>query len=266
VTEPPSDTAQDLGGRVIAVPEARLLDVLASLLERRGAKVLRCPLVGIHDSSDQPSIVAWIRRRISGPSDDLLIFYTGEGVERLMAAASRAGLDGELVAAMRRTRKLIRGPKPRRALRRVDLEPELEAGEPTTAGLIATLKTIELPNRRIALQLYAPDQEMELVEYLRGRNIEPDCVAPYVYASAAEDERVVELISRRSRPAAWTRSRSRARPRSRASGSSRATASSKRSSSAGSRARASRRSGRWSGRSSRARESASTRCRKITIR
>jgi uroporphyrinogen-III synthase len=168
--------------------------VLASLLERRGANELRCPLIGIRDTTDPVPVVAWIRRRIAMPSDDLLVFYTGEGVERLVAAARRAGIDGEFLLALRRTRKLVRGPKPKRALRRLDLEAELEASTPTTAGLIDALKKIEVPNRRVALQLYAADQDMTLVDYLNGRGIEPDCVAPYVYASAAEDQRVVELI------------------------------------------------------------------------
>ena len=35
-----------LTGRTVAVPEARELQVVAALLERRGARVLRCPLVG----------------------------------------------------------------------------------------------------------------------------------------------------------------------------------------------------------------------------
>jgi len=194
MTEPSGDLNRALAGRVIALPEARQLDVLANLVEKRGATVLRCPLVGIHDASDQAPIVAWIKRRIAMPSDDLIIFYTGEGIERLMAAARRAGIEGDFHGALRRTRKLTRGPKPRRALRKLDLEAELEALEPTTDGLIGTLKTIEIAQRRVALQLYAADQDMKLVEYLRGRSIEPDCVAPYVYASAAEDERVVDLI------------------------------------------------------------------------
>jgi uroporphyrinogen-III synthase len=188
------DDAAALAGRTIAVPETRLVDVLAGLLERRGAKVLRCPLVGIHDAADQKPIVAWLRRRSATPADDVIVFYTGEGIERLVAAARRAGIDADFVAALRRTRKLTRGPKPRRALRKLDLEAELEAAEPTTAGLIAALQKTALPNRRVAVQLYASDQDMQLVDYLRGRGIEPDCVAPYHYASAAEDEKVVELI------------------------------------------------------------------------
>jgi uroporphyrinogen-III synthase len=176
------------------VPETRQLDVLVGLLERRGATVIRCPLVGIRDSPEQAPVVAWLKRRLATPSDDLIVFYTGEGVERLYTSARRAGIEADFVAALRRTRKLTRGPKPRRALRKLDLDAEIEAAAPTTDGLIETLMTLELPHRRVAVQLYAPDQDMRLVEYLRRRSVEPDCVAPYVYASAAEDAQVIELI------------------------------------------------------------------------
>lgn len=191
--------AAELANRSIAVPETRQLDVLAGLLERRGAKVLRCPLVGILDAADQQPIVAWIKRQIATPATDLIVFYTGEGVERLVAAARRAGIDSDFVIALRNTRKLTRGPKPKRALRKLGLEAELEAAEPTTAGLIDSLNEIELPNRCVAVQLYSAEQDMQLVDYLRGRGSEPDCVAPYVYASAAEDAKVIELIGKLAR-------------------------------------------------------------------
>jgi uroporphyrinogen-III synthase len=193
------DDSTALAGRTIAVPETRQLDVLANLLERRGAAVLRCPLVGIRDAPDQQPVVAWLRRRPATPSDDLIVFYTGEGVERLHSCARRAGIETDFVAALRRTRKLTRGPKPRRALRRLDIETELEAAEPTTDGLIETLTKIELPHLRVAVQLYAADQDMRLVDYLRRRSVDPDCVAPYVYASASEDAQVVALIGKLAR-------------------------------------------------------------------
>jgi uroporphyrinogen-III synthase len=189
-----SDDSTALAGRTIAVPETRQLDVLAGLLERRGAMVLRCPLVGIRDAPDPQPVIAWLKRRLATPSDDLIVFYTGEGVERLMTCARRVGIEADFIAALRRTRKLTRGPKPRRALRRLDLEAELEAAEPTTDGLIEALMKIELPHQRVAVQLYAADQDMRLVDYLRRRGVDPDCVAPYVYASAAEDAQAIELI------------------------------------------------------------------------
>jgi len=190
---PPGESDRALAGKVVAVPEARQLDVLASLLERRGASVLRCPLVGIHDSADEAGVVAWIERLIERPTD-LVVLYTGEGVERLAGFARRAGLEPQFVAALRRTSKLTRGPKPKRALRNLELTPEHTAADPTTAGLVAAAREIEAPHGRVAIQLYSADQDRQLIEHFEQRGVTVDCVAPYTYASAAEDERVGALI------------------------------------------------------------------------
>jgi uroporphyrinogen-III synthase len=190
---PPDAIDQALAGRVIAVAEARQLDVLAGLLERRGAAVRRCPLVGIKDSLDTGSVVSWLERR-NGAQDDLLVCYTGEGIERLYGFAERAALDAQFLDYLKRTPKLTRGPKPKRALRRLGLDAEYEAATPTTAGLVVTAATIALPASRVAVQLYSETQDRELLEHFRARGAEPDCVAPYVYASAAEDADVVALV------------------------------------------------------------------------
>jgi uroporphyrinogen-III synthase len=194
MTEPPSSPIEPtLAGRTIAVPEARQLDVLAALLEKRGARVLRCPLVGIEDTPDAAPVIAWIERLIARPPD-LLVIYTGEGVERLLGFAQRAGLEGEFVAALGKTRKITRGPKPKRALRRLGLEAELEAAEPTTHGLVETIAGLDVTGKRVAVQLYGADQDPGLLDDLRHRSAEVDCVAPYVYASAGADEQVAALI------------------------------------------------------------------------
>ena len=73
-----------LKGRAIALPESRQLDILATLFERRQARVLRVPLITIHDSPDQASILSWLQRFVSDPPD-LLIALTGEGLRRLRA-------------------------------------------------------------------------------------------------------------------------------------------------------------------------------------
>jgi uroporphyrinogen-III synthase len=193
MSTPSTDSDRVLGGKVVAVPEARQLDVLAGLLERRGANVLRCPLIGIEDSPNGDAVVAWIQRLIAQPTD-LVVFYTGEGVERLTGFAERAGLRAAFVAALARTPKLTRGPKPKRALRALELVPEHSATEPTTTGMIAAAQSIDSPLRRVALQLYAQDQDRQLIQHFEHRGAAVDCVAPYVYASAAADERVAALI------------------------------------------------------------------------
>ncbi|HUQ53459.1 MAG TPA: uroporphyrinogen-III synthase [Gammaproteobacteria bacterium] len=193
MSTPPSETDQALAGKVVAVPESRQLDVLANLLERRGAAVLRCPLVGIVDSPDEPGVLGWIERLIATPTD-LAVFYTGEGIQRLVGVAQRAQRAEPFIAALARTPKLTRGPKPRRALKTLGLEPEHPAAAPTTAGMIETARRLETPLRRVALQLYNEDQDRELVEHFERRGARVDCVAPYVYARAADDERVAALI------------------------------------------------------------------------
>lgn len=189
----PDDSDALLAGRVIAVPETRQIDVLAGLLERRGARVLRCPLVGIEDSPDTAKVLAWLDR-LSVKSTDLVVFYTGEGIERLLGFARRENREAAFLAALKRIPKLTRGPKPKRALIRLALDAEHEAAEPTTAGLVAAAAALPLPQRRVAVQLYSEDQDRELEQALRSRGVDVDNVAPYVYASAAEDEQVAQLI------------------------------------------------------------------------
>jgi len=193
MSTPSSESERVLAGKVVAVPEARQLDVLANLLERRGAAVLRCPLVGIVDSPDEAGVVGWIERLVATPTD-LVVFYTGEGVQRLVGFARRSGREQALLAALARTPKLTRGPKPKRALKALELEPEYSATEPTTAGMIEAASGIATPLRRIALQLYSQDQDRQLAHYFEQRGVAVDAVAPYAYASKADDERVAALI------------------------------------------------------------------------
>lgn len=188
-----ADSDRALAGRVVAVPEARQLDVLAGLLERRGAAVLRCPLIDILDSPDEGSVLAWLERLSAKPAD-LVVFYTGEGVRRLAAFARRASLDEQFVTALARTPKLTRGPKPKRALGELGLAPEHTAAEPTTAGLVAAAGAIPTPLGRVAIQLYSEGQDRQLLEHFEQRGVAVDTVAPYVYASASDDDRVAALI------------------------------------------------------------------------
>ncbi len=59
-----------LTGRTVAVPETRELDVFSSMLERRGATVLRCPLVAILDAPDPQPVLEWLRAFCAGSCDD----------------------------------------------------------------------------------------------------------------------------------------------------------------------------------------------------
>jgi uroporphyrinogen-III synthase len=179
-----------LSGRRIALPETRELDRLARMLEEHGAEALRCPMVAIKDAPDQAPVRDWLIRL---PCDDL-VFFTGEGLRRLHGFAQRLGLEAAFLDALRTGRKITRGPKPERALRELGLKSDLRAEEPTTDGLIATLSAVDLQGHRVGVQLYPDNPNTKFTDFLRQGGAEPDPVSPYVYTSAADDERVVELI------------------------------------------------------------------------
>jgi hypothetical protein len=37
---------------------------------------------------------------------------------------------------------------------------------------------IDLPDKRVAIQLYSDAQDRQLIEHFRSRGAEPDCIAP----------------------------------------------------------------------------------------
>jgi uroporphyrinogen-III synthase len=182
-----------LAGRRVVVPETRELDVLAHMLERHGATAVRCPLVAIRDVEDAAPVEAWLARFIAEPPDDLVLL-TGEGLGRLVGFAERAGIAAAFVAALAKVRKITRGPKPARRLHALGLKPDLAAGEPTTAGVIAALSAENLNGRRVAVQLYPDNPNAALIDFLRAGGARPDPVLCYAYASQSEDRLVAEVI------------------------------------------------------------------------
>ena len=188
-----TESVHPLAGRTVAIPETRQLDLLADMLEQRGAEVVRCPLVAILDAPDPEPIEAWLNDFIARPCDDLILL-TGEGLRRLVGFADRAGVKDNFVEAINRSRTITRGPKPGRALKEVNLKPDLLADSPTTDGVIATLQKEDLKNRRIGVQLYGTDPNEKLITYLRSREATVFPVSPYIYASKSEEGEVLSLI------------------------------------------------------------------------
>lgn len=187
--------APSLAGRTIAVPESRELDIFAGLLERRGARVIRCPLVAIHDAPDSAPVLAWCRELASGHFDDVILF-TGEGLRRLLSVIERhepvmrpAFIDG-----LARVRTIVRGPKPSKVLRELGLQPDVSAVPATTAGVIAALSPVALRGRRVGVQLYGTEPNPLLIDFLAAAGAVVSSVAPYVYADGADDQAVWALI------------------------------------------------------------------------
>jgi uroporphyrinogen-III synthase len=185
-----------LSGRTIAVPEGRELEVFASMLERRGACVVRCPLVAIRDAPDPAPVLAFARALTAGAFDDLIL-TTGEGLRRILRCidmhepALRAGF----IESLGRVRRITRGPKPAKALRELGLRSDIAADPPTTPGIIAALSFLDLTTRRIGVQLYGTEPNTPLIDFLRARTAAVHTVWPYVYADDVDDAAVQELLA-----------------------------------------------------------------------
>jgi uroporphyrinogen-III synthase len=182
-----------LAGRTIALPESRELDRLAELVEEDGGVAWRCPLVAIRDAPDPQPSESWVRALAAGTFDDV-IFLTGEGLRRLLATAQRLGLRDGAIGGLARARKITRGPKPARALKEVGLTPDVAASIPTSTGVIAELAGLDLRGRTIGVQLYGEEPNRPLIEAIERAGATPRAVAPYVYASAADEAAVRALI------------------------------------------------------------------------
>ncbi|WIW44361.1 uroporphyrinogen-III synthase [Bradyrhizobium sp. 62B] len=185
--------ADRLNGTRILILETREEAQFSKLLAEQGAEVVQCPMFTIHDAPDPAPVEAWIRRAIEKPLDDLVLM-TGEGLRRIMKLARARGLDSALVAALAKTRKFTRGPKPGKALREVGLEAQHTTEKPTTDGVIEMLGKLDLSGRRLGLQLYPDKDHSALTGAIAAQGAAIDTVLPYVYDSSAADTNIVAAV------------------------------------------------------------------------
>jgi uroporphyrinogen-III synthase len=190
--------ADRLNGYRVLILETREEAQFSRLLSEQGADVLQCPMFAINDAPDPAPIEAWIRRAIEKPFDDLILL-TGEGLRRLMKVVRRVGAEQDFVAAMGKSRKFTRGPKPGKALREIGLEPQMTTEKPTSEGIAEMLSRLDLRDHRVGLQLYPDKDHGALIGAIKAQGAEVDTVLPYVYDAKAADANIVSAIDEMAR-------------------------------------------------------------------
>jgi uroporphyrinogen-III synthase len=182
-----------LAGRTIALAEGRQLEELAGMLDKEGATIVRCPLVSILDAPKAEPVIAWLHE-LAADRFGYVILLTGEGLRRLLGFAGRTGMRDTVVAALARTCIVTRGPKPVRALKEIELAPAIVAASPTTDGVIAAMRDEPLRGRTVGVQLYS-ESNPPLMQFLEQAGANARTVLPYVYAPAADGDRVAGVIN-----------------------------------------------------------------------
>ena len=186
----------ELAGKTIAVPETRELDVLAQLFEQRGATVIRCPLVAILDAPDPRPIEAWLRRFVAGSVQRSGLIHWGRpeapppvrGAYRAAGRVRRSSRSRPKNYPRTQAGPGAQGDRSGRrpAGRGADHEGHHRRPIPSSIS----------PGGRVGVQLYGDEPNVPLMNFLATAGAQADPVAPYVYASNVDDERVGDLIER----------------------------------------------------------------------
>jgi uroporphyrinogen-III synthase len=125
-------------------------------------------------------------RGIVAQEFDVVIFMTGVGARALIEAAKTVSSTDEFLAALGKTRVIVRGPKPSAVMRELNVPVTLAVPEPNTwreivSALDANSQAVPLNGRRIAVQEHG-EPSPELYAALRERGAEVFPVHVYRWA------------------------------------------------------------------------------------
>jgi uroporphyrinogen-III synthase len=137
-------------------------------------------------------------REIIDKKFDAVIFMTGVGSRALAEAAASIKLRDEFFAGLRRTRVVVRGPKPAAAMREFDVPITVTVPEPNTwreivKALDENPEKVSLANCRIAIQEHG-EPSPELYAALRERGAEVVPVRVYRWELPEDTEPLKQAI------------------------------------------------------------------------
>src|SRR5258708_10541689 len=144
---------EPLAGFAVGVTAARRHEELASLLERRGARVVHAPAIRLVPLSDDAELLHATEDCIA-QSLDYVVVTTGIGFRAWLETADGWGLRDDLIERFTRVRILARGPKARGAIRSAGLQEESSPDSESCTDLLHHLLAAGVAGARIAVQLY----------------------------------------------------------------------------------------------------------------
>lgn len=173
---------QNLHGLRVVSFESRRAKEMAELIRRYGGEPISAPSMREVPLSENRAALELLPQLESG-TFDLLILMTGVGTRTLNQALLTQYPQDQILAALRKTKLVTRGPKPIAALKELGLTPALTVPEPNTwREVIATLDTaVELQGKRIAVQEYGISNR-ELVAGLESRGAKVASIPIYRWA------------------------------------------------------------------------------------
>ncbi len=161
----------------IAVLEARMSSEMADLIRRNGGTAWRVPAVR-EATLDATEPVATFIDRLSAGEIQIVVFFTGVGVNALLQIAETLGRQEQLLNLLRSVTIVCRGPKPGAILRRNTIPIAASVPEPfTTQELIETLSMFNVEGKTLGIVHYG-ERNAQLAQVLaeRGAHLEELCL------------------------------------------------------------------------------------------
>ncbi|MET0515484.1 MAG: uroporphyrinogen-III synthase [Nitrospiraceae bacterium] len=184
-------------GLIVAAFESRMATEMTRLIERYGGRALAAPALREIPLEDNSAALRFGARLLT-ERIDILILLTGVGTKVLFDILQTRHALGDLIAALKNTAIVVRGPKPMAALKELGLTPTLTVPEPNTwYDLLATLDEYRpVRGLRVAVQEYGVSNT-ELLDALRQRGADVFPVPVYRWALPEDTgpvKRVLESI------------------------------------------------------------------------
>jgi uroporphyrinogen-III synthase len=187
-------------GHTVGITGDRRADELATLLQALGATTFHAPVLRTRPDLDDRGELWAATAAIAACPPDYLVATTALGLRTWLNVADTWGLRSELVAALRETRILARGPKVVGALTAVGLPVCFVSPTLRTSALVDQLATRALDGARVAFQVPAAPLDGDPVTRLTaiGANVievESYGLTPPEEATAAR--RLVRAVAQR---------------------------------------------------------------------
>jgi len=172
----------DFDGLAVASFESRMAGEMTRLIERYGGRALVAPALREIPLEDNSAALRFGARLLT-ERIDILVLLTGVGTKVLFDILQTRHALGDLIAALKNTALVVRGPKPMAALKTLGLTPTLTVPEPNTwYDLLATLDEYRpVRGLRVAVQEYGVSNT-ELLDALTQRGADVFPVPVYRWA------------------------------------------------------------------------------------
>ena len=177
-----SSEKANLAGLKVVSFESRRAKEIAELVRRYSGEPITAPAMREISLSENHAALE-ILPQLEAGQFDLLILMTGVGTRTLNELLLTKHSQEKIVAALRKTRLVTRGPKPVAALKELGLQPDITVPEPNTwREVLATIEqAVDLQGKRVALQEYGIPNP-ELVAGLQRRSASVETFAIYKWA------------------------------------------------------------------------------------